>query len=76
MLDAQVRGWIGEKRRLATELGLTSVSRSRLKWTGHHQLPRKAEQPQQPQSKLAELQERAAALRRPVGLGHHRERRT
>jgi phage terminase small subunit len=68
MLDAQLRSWIGEKTRLATELGLTALSRTRIKWTGHHQRPQTSATPEKPQSKLAQLQEQAASLRRPVGV--------
>lgn len=66
MLDSQVRGWIEKKTRLAIELGLTAVSRTRLAWTGHHQQP--IATIDTPRSKLSQLQERAAALRRPLGL--------
>jgi phage terminase small subunit len=68
MLDAQLRSWIGEKTRLATELGLTALSRTRIKWTGHHQRPQSTATPEKPQSKLAQLQEQAASLRRPIGV--------
>jgi phage terminase small subunit len=70
MLDAQVRGWIEKKTRLAMELGLTAVARSRIKWTGHAQAPPPvaARAERAPRSTLATLQEQAAALRRPVGV--------
>ena len=67
LLDSQVRGWIEKKTRLAGELGLTALSRARLGWTGHLQQPA-ASIPETPRSKLAELQERAAALRRPQNV--------
>jgi phage terminase small subunit len=67
LLDAQVRGWIEKKTRLAVELGLTAVSRTRLAWTGHHQ-PSAGSGSDKPASKFAQLQDRAAALRRPVGV--------
>lgn len=68
LLDGQLRGWIDKKTRLASELGLTASSRTRIKWTGHHQWPPAPATPDKPQSKLAQLQERAAALRRPLGV--------
>jgi phage terminase small subunit len=69
MLDAQIRGWIDKKTRLAIELGLTAVSRTRIKWTGHTQGPSTPQRhPEPPRSKLADLQKRAAALRRPLGV--------
>lgn len=64
-LDRELRGWIERKTKLAGELGLTAVSRTRVAWTGHRQTPATAT-PSQPQSKLAQLQEQAVALRRPV----------
>jgi phage terminase small subunit len=66
MLDAQVRGWIDKKTRLALELGLTAMSRKRIGWTGHHQGPVPASPNAPPQTKLKQLQERAAALQRPI----------
>jgi phage terminase small subunit len=67
MLDAQVRGWIEKKTRLAVELGLTAVSRTRIKWTGHAPAPVAPPGPDQPpRSTLAKLQEQAAVLRRPL----------
>lgn len=69
MLDAQVRGWIEKKTRLAMELGLTAVSRTRIGWTGHDQAPTKnSPRTEQPLSKLAQLQDQAAALGRPVAV--------
>lgn len=68
MLDAQVRGWIDKKTRLAIELGLTAISRKRIGWTGHYQRPAPATPDAPPPSKLAELQARAVALRRPLGV--------
>lgn len=67
MLDTQLRGWIARKTALATELGLTALSRKRVEWTGHHQRPG-GQAPEKPKSKLAQLQEQAASLRRPVGV--------
>jgi hypothetical protein len=66
MLDASLRGWIERKTKLAGELALTAISRTRVAWTGHHQRPSTVPTPRKPQSKLAQLQEQAAALRRPV----------
>lgn len=69
MLDGQLRGWIEKKTRLAIELGLTAVSRTRLKWTGYQQRPMEAATTSEPpRSKLAQLQEQAASLRRPVSV--------
>jgi len=65
MLDSQMRGWVEKKTRLASELGLTAIARTRVAWSGHHQVK---DPEKQPQSKLAQLQEQAAALRRPVGV--------
>lgn len=65
MLDASLRGWIERKTKIAGELGLTAIARTRVAWSGHPQIVQKAKKPQ---SKLAELQERAASLRRPVGV--------
>ena len=67
LYDAQVRGWIEKKTRLAFELGLTALARTRRGWTGHHQRPGESAPAPAP-SKFAELQERATRLRRPVGL--------
>ena len=65
LLDSQIRGWVERKTKLAGELGLTAISRTRVAWSGH---PQVKDPVQQPQSKLAQLQEQAAALRRPVGV--------
>src|SRR4051794_28731039 len=65
MLDAQMRGWIEKKTKLATELGLTAVSRTRVAWSGHQQ---RIDPAKKPQSKVAQLQEQAAELRRPVAV--------
>lgn len=65
MLDSQMRGWVEKKTQLAGELGLTAISRTRVAWSGHGQ---KINAVKKPQSKLAQLQEQAAALRRPVGV--------
>jgi phage terminase small subunit len=70
LLDSQLRGWVEKKTKLAGELGLTAIARTRINWTGYPQGPAapRDELPQAPKSKLAELQERAAAWRRPVGM--------
>lgn len=65
MLDAQLRGWVQRKTALAGELGLTAIARTRVAWSGHHQV---VDKKKKPRSKLAQLQEQAAALRRPVGV--------
>ena len=65
MLDSQLRGWIERKTNLAGYLGLTAISRTRVHWSGHNQV---IDKKVQPQSKLAQLQEQAASLRRPVGV--------
>ena len=68
-LDRELRGWMERKAKLASELGLTPLSRSRVGWTGHYQLPHApTSTPAEPKSKLTELQEQAVALRRPVGV--------
>lgn len=65
LLDASLRGWIERKTKIAGELGLTAIARTRVAWSGHAQILDKA---QKPQSKLAELQEQAAAMRRPMAV--------
>jgi len=65
MLDASLRGWIERKTKIAGELGLTAIARTRVAWYGHAQILDKAKKPQ---SKLAELQEQAAAMRRPMAV--------
>lgn len=65
MLDSQLRGWVERKTKLAGELGLTAISRTRVAWSGHSQ---RIDPVTKPQSKLAQLQEQAKTLRRPVGL--------
>jgi phage terminase small subunit len=65
LLDTQLRGWIERKTRLAGELGLTAIARTRVAWSGHGQ---RLDPVQKPQSKLAQLQEQATTLRRPVGV--------
>jgi phage terminase small subunit len=62
-LDASLRGWIERKTKLAGELGLTAIARTRVAWTGHHQRP-PAASPAKPQSTLARLQQEASVLRR------------
>jgi phage terminase small subunit len=71
LLDSQARGWIEKKTQLAGELGLTAIGRARIGWTGQR-APSSSpapsdpgQPPAPPRSKLAELQERAASLRRP-----------
>lgn len=58
LLDAQLRGWLATKTKLAGELGLTAIARTRVAW--------QSDASDQPPSKLAELQAQAATLRRPV----------
>jgi hypothetical protein len=65
MLDAQARGWVEKKLKLAGELGLTAISRTRVAWSGHEQVLDTAKKPL---SKLAQLQEQAASLRRPLAM--------
>lgn len=65
LLDGSMRGWVERKTKLAGELGLTAVSRTRVAWSGHGQ---RIDPVKQPRSKLAKLQDEAAALRRPVGV--------
>lgn len=65
LLDGSLRGWVERKTKLAGELGLTAVSRTRVAWSGHSQ---RIDPVKKPKSKLAQLQEQAAALRRPVGV--------
>jgi len=65
LLDSQMRGWVDRKTKLASELGLTAISRTRVAWSGH---PQRVDPKQKPTSKLAQLQEQAASLRRPVGV--------
>jgi phage terminase small subunit len=69
-LDRELRGWIERKTRLAGDLGLTAVARTRVAWSGHHQRPSAtpAGGPAKPQTTLARLQEQAVELRRPVGV--------
>jgi phage terminase small subunit len=69
LLDNQMRGWIEKKTRLASELGLTAISRTRINWTGYSpQKPTSEAAADQPKSRFAQLQERAAILRRPLGV--------
>lgn len=67
MLDAQARGWVERKTKLASELGLTAISRTRVAWTGH-QAPVGAGKKTPKKSKVAELQEQARDLHRPLAL--------
>jgi hypothetical protein len=69
-LDRELRGWMERKTKLASELGLTPLSRSRVGWTGHAQRPTTpvSSVPAEPKSKLSELQDQAAALRRPMAV--------
>jgi phage terminase small subunit len=64
MLDAQARGWMSSKIQLAGELGLTAIARTKTSWSGH--APPASKGPQGKLSKIADLQARARALRRPV----------
>jgi P27 family predicted phage terminase small subunit len=64
LLDASLRGWVERKTKLASELGLTAVARTRVAWSGH--APVVDDAMHHPRSKLAELQAQAAALRRPL----------
>lgn len=66
--DMQVRQWIDRKTKLAGELGLTAISRTRVAWSGHAQIVPVS--PTRPPSKLAQLQQEAAALRRPLAVDH------
>ena len=66
-LDRALRGWIERKTRLANELGLTATARSRVGWTGFRQSGARTA-PDRPPSKVVELQQRAAVLRRPLGV--------
>ena len=63
LLDSQLRGWVDRKTKLAGELALTAISRTRVAWSGHHQV---VDPVKKPLSKLAQLQQQAASLRRPV----------
>jgi len=65
MLDSQLRGWIEKKTQLAGELALTAISRTRVAWSGHGQ---KIDLEKKPTSKLAQLQEQALTLRRPMAV--------
>ncbi len=65
LLDASMRGWIERKTKLAGELGLTAIARTRVAWSGHAQT---LEKTQKPHSKLADLQAQALAMRRPMGV--------
>jgi hypothetical protein len=70
LLDRQARGWAALKGRLAGDLGLTANSRARIGWTGRaapSSTP-PSDAPRAAPSKLADLQQRAAALRRPAGV--------
>jgi phage terminase small subunit len=65
LLDASLRGWIERKTKLAGELGLTAIARTRVAWSGHAPL---LDPVKKPTSNLAKLQAEAAELRRPVGV--------
>lgn len=70
VLDLQTRAWMARKARLAGEIGLTPLSRQRAGWSGHR-LPTgdaavRTPPAGAPKSKLQELQEQAASLRRPL----------
>lgn len=72
VLDRQARGWLAQKTKLAAELGLPATARARLGWTGqraptaHAPASEAGQVAATPRSKLADLQERAASLRRPL----------
>jgi hypothetical protein len=66
MLDNSLRGWVERKTHLAGELGLTAIARTRVGWSGHPQVLETG--PTAPPSRLADLQARAAALRRPLNV--------
>ncbi len=66
LLDSQLRGWVDRKTKLAGELGLTAIARTRVAWTGHAAVIDPAKRPQ---SRLAQLQQEALALRRPLAVG-------
>jgi phage terminase small subunit len=67
LLDRQMRGWVERKTKLAAELGLTAISRVRVGWSGYPQGPKADRDPSAaPKSKLAQLQEQAVSLRRPL----------
>lgn len=69
MLDAQMRGWIERKTKQAEQLGLTAISRTRVQWSGYAPGTGGSEKPKAaPKSKLAQLQEEAKTLRRPVAV--------
>lgn len=60
ILDSQVRGWTEKKTKLAGELGLTAIARTRTSWTGHGA---KVDPPGRPTTKIAQFQARARKLR-------------
>jgi phage terminase small subunit len=68
MLDAQARGWVERKTKLAGELGLTAISRTRVAWTGHGTPTSPGKKMPTKKSKVAELQEQARDLHRPLQL--------
>ena len=65
LLDASLRGWIERKTKLAGELGLTAIARTRVAWSGHAPT---LDPVHKPLSTLAQLQAQATAMRRPVGV--------
>lgn len=67
--DLQLRQWIDRKTKLAGELGLTAIARTRVPWTGHR-LPGDTPAAAAParESKFAQLQQQAAVLRRPIEM--------
>ena len=67
MLDAQARGWMERSLKLASELGLTAISRSRVGWSGHTPSTSKPKS-KAPITKLQQLQEQAREMRRPVNV--------
>lgn len=68
MLDAQARGWVERKTKLAGELGLTAIARTRVAWTGHEALPTAGNKPKPKKSMVAALQEEARDLHKPLRL--------
>ena len=65
MFDSQLRGWIERKTKIAGELGLTAIARTRVAWSGHAQI---VDPVKTPTSKLAQLQAEAVAMRRPMAV--------
>lgn len=73
MWDVQLRQWVDRKLKLAGELGLTAISRTRVAWSGHHQVPPTTKPHASgalpaPETTLSRLQRQSASLRRPLGV--------